>query len=146
TKKAVKKSAARANTATKAKAKKPAAPIPVVKTSGSMRSSLSPSKRPSARRAQAAFGGDSELELNSIAPRGTGSDSAGQSGSDQGLSEFAEADSESVEELVEEGQDYEAELVAGVESAGNAVESGVPQRKRKNEFEEEDEEPEPDED
>ncbi len=74
-----------------------------------------------------------------------GSDSAGQSGSDQGLSEEAEADSESVEELVEEGQDYEAEIIGGVEEAGNAVEAGVPQRKRKNEFEVESEEAELDE-
>ncbi len=125
-------------------AKKPAASakrkleVPVVKSSGSLRSSLSPSKRPTAQRAKAAFDGDSELELNSVSPRGTGSDSGGQSGSDQGLSEEAEADSESVEELVEEGQDYEAEIIGGVEEAGNAVEAGVPQRKRKNEFEVED--------
>jgi hypothetical protein len=78
------------------------------------------------------------LEASPLIPRGTGSDSGGQSGSDQGLSEEAEADSESVEELVKEGQDYEAEIIGGVEEAGNAVEAGVPQRKRKNEFEVED--------
>ena len=42
-----------------------------------------------------------------------GPDSAGQSGDTQGLSDVAEADSESVEELVEEGQSYEAEVIAG---------------------------------
>jgi len=79
-------------------------------------------------------------------PRGTGSESAGQSGDLQGLSEVEESESESVEELVEEGQDFEAELVAGVERAGDATESGVPIRKRQNEFDfdpEEDQAPQP---
>ena len=49
--------------------------------------------------------------------RGTGPQSAGQSGDTQGLPDRAEAGSESVEELVEEGQTFEAGVVAGVESA-----------------------------
>jgi hypothetical protein len=49
--------------------------------------------------------------------RGFGAHSAGQSGDTQGLSSAEEADSESVEELVEEGQDFEAGVVAGVEDA-----------------------------
>ncbi len=36
-----------------------------------------------------------------------------------------EAGSESVEELLEEGQSFEAEVVAGVENAGDADESEV---------------------
>jgi len=48
---------------------------------------------------------------------GLGPDSAGQSGDTQGLSDVAEADSESVEELVEAGQSYEAEVIAGIEDA-----------------------------
>ncbi|MGB8832649.1 MAG: hypothetical protein WCC95_10905 [Candidatus Sulfotelmatobacter sp.] len=43
--------------------------------------------------------------------------SAGQSGDIQGLSRPAEADSESVEELVEEGNSFEASIVDGVENA-----------------------------
>jgi hypothetical protein len=50
-------------------------------------------------------------------PRGTGPGSAGQSGDTQGLSDVAEAGSESVEELVEEGQSFEAEVISGVEDA-----------------------------
>ncbi len=46
-----------------------------------------------------------------------GPDSAGQSGDIEGLPDEPEADSESVEELVEEGQYYEAEVVDGVENA-----------------------------
>jgi hypothetical protein len=48
---------------------------------------------------------------------GTGPASAGQSGDTQGLSDEAEADSESVLELVEEGQSFEAEVISGVEDA-----------------------------
>ncbi len=44
-------------------------------------------------------------------------DSAGQSGDVQGLSNIAEADSESVEELTEEGQAFEAGVISGVEDA-----------------------------
>jgi hypothetical protein len=43
--------------------------------------------------------------------------SAGQSGDIQGLSRPAGADSESVEELVEEGNSFEASIVDGVENA-----------------------------
>jgi hypothetical protein len=50
-------------------------------------------------------------------PIETGSTSAGQSGGDQGLPDTAEADSESVKELVEEGQFFEANIVEGVENA-----------------------------
>ena len=52
--------------------------------------------------------------------RGLGPDSAGQSGDLQGLSDIANADSESVEELIEDGQALEAEAVEGVEDAPDA--------------------------
>jgi hypothetical protein len=48
---------------------------------------------------------------------GLGPDSAGQSGDTQGLTDVAEADSESVLELIEEGQSFEAEVISGVEDA-----------------------------
>jgi hypothetical protein len=57
---------------------------------------------------------------NNREEQGLGPDSAGQSGDLQGLSEVADADSESVEELVEEGQALEAEAVEGVEDAPDA--------------------------
>ena len=47
-------------------------------------------------------------------------ETAGQSGDTQGLSNLAEADSESVEELVEEGQAYEAAVISGIENAPDA--------------------------
>ena len=59
---------------------------------------------------------------STVSPRaeGTGPDSAGQSGDTQGLSDVAEAGAESVEELVEEGQSFEAEAIGGVEDAPDA--------------------------
>jgi hypothetical protein len=44
-------------------------------------------------------------------------ESAGQSGDTQGIPDAAEADSESVEELLEEGQSFEAGIISGVERA-----------------------------
>jgi hypothetical protein len=61
----------------------------------------------------------------STRPKGVGPGSAGQSGDTQGLSDVAEATSESVEELVEEGQSFEAEVIAGVEDAPDADEGEV---------------------
>ena len=45
---------------------------------------------------------------------------AGQAGDLQGLSDTEEVDSESVVELLEEGQSFEAEVVHGVENAPDA--------------------------
>src|SRR5882762_3969007 len=51
--------------------------------------------------------------------------SGGQSGDLQGLSNVERANSESVDELIEEGNAFEAEVVTGVEDAGNADEDEV---------------------
>lgn len=51
-------------------------------------------------------------------PEGLGERSGGQSGDLQGLSNMAGADSESVDELLEEGNAFEAELVKGEAFAG----------------------------
>ena len=48
-----------------------------------------------------------------------GDSSAGQSGGSQGLSREAEAASESIEELADSGQAFEADAVAGVEDAAD---------------------------
>jgi hypothetical protein len=60
-----------------------------------------------------------------IEEKGLGSETGGQSGDIQGLSNIAGADSESVQELAEEGQAYEAEVVRGVENAPDADEAEV---------------------
>jgi hypothetical protein len=58
-------------------------------------------------------------------PRGLGARSGGQSGDLQGLSGGEGAASESVEELLEEGNAFEAEMVKGVEDAGDSDEGEV---------------------
>ena len=57
--------------------------------------------------------------------RGLGSATGGQSGDTQGLSRMEETDSESIEELAEEGQYFEAEAVSGVEDAKDPDEGEV---------------------
>ena len=58
-------------------------------------------------------------------PKGLGARSGGQSGDVQGLSGIARSGSESVEELVEEGNAFEAEVIKGVEDASYADEEEV---------------------
>jgi hypothetical protein len=53
-------------------------------------------------------------------PKGLGPRSGGQAGDLQGLSELESADSESVGELLEEGNAFEAEVVKGVEDVRDA--------------------------
>jgi hypothetical protein len=65
------------------------------------------------------------IEVVSYGRRGLGARSAGQSGDTQGISAAVRTDSESVEELLEEGQSFEAEVVTGVENAPEPDESEV---------------------
>ena len=58
-------------------------------------------------------------------PKGPGSRSGGQSGDLQGLLRSEAADSESVDELIDEGNAFEADAVLGVEDADNADEKEV---------------------
>ena len=58
--------------------------------------------------------------------KGLGARFGGQSGALQGLSDLEGAASESVDELLEEGNAFEAEIVKGVEDAGNDGERPVP--------------------
>jgi hypothetical protein len=60
--------------------------------------------------------------------RGMGAESGGQSGDTEGLSRAEEADFESVEELAEEGQAFEAGVIEGVESARDPDEGEVETR------------------
>jgi hypothetical protein len=65
------------------------------------------------------------MELAAPVRKGLGPSAGGQSGDVEGLSETEQADSESVSELAEEGQDYEAEVVSGVENARDADQGEV---------------------
>jgi len=65
------------------------------------------------------------LEITTVEPIGLGPNVAGQSGDIEGLPTIAIGDSESVAELVEEGQDLEAEKISGVENAPDPDEAEV---------------------
>jgi hypothetical protein len=88
----------------------------------------------SRRRKKNEVGSDKSLRSSltedvTLAPRrDEGSLRAGQSGDLQGLSDVEEADSESVDELLEDGQSFEAEVVEGVEDVEDEKE--VPSRGR----------------
>jgi N utilization substance protein A len=70
--------------------------------------------------------GKSEIvDTVTFEPVGLGARSGGQSGDLQGLSNSGQANSESVDELLEEGNSFEAEAVKGVEDAGAADEGEV---------------------
>ena len=70
---------------------------------------------------------DNEAQLDELGsdPGQVGSDSAGRSGDTQGLSQIADAAGESVEELADTDQAYEAEAVGGVEDAADHPERPV---------------------
>jgi hypothetical protein len=70
-------------------------------------------------------GKSQSVDTVSFAPEGLGVRSGEQSGDLQGLSNIQGADSESVGELLEEGNAFEAEVVKGVEDAGDADEGEV---------------------
>jgi hypothetical protein len=70
-------------------------------------------------------GKSQSAEIDSFASDDVRSRSAGQSGALQGLSDAAGADSESVDELIEEGNAFEAGIISGVEAADRADERPV---------------------
>src|SRR5256885_12399525 len=69
--------------------------------------------------------GNQTFDTEAFAPKGIRSQSAGQAGDLQGLSNIEGADSESVDELLEEGNAFEADVVKGVEDAEDADEGEV---------------------
>lgn len=108
----------------KKKAKK-AMPAKVITKRRAAKKKTAAKKKPVAKKKLAARkktkGKTYTFEQNKVAEfRSSASNRAGQSGDIQGLSDVEEADSESVEELAEEGQSLEAEVVDGVENAPDA--------------------------
>jgi hypothetical protein len=77
------------------------------------------------RSSLASRGEGQSVEAINLDPKGLGSKSGGQSGALQGLSDIEGASSESVDELLEEGNAFEAEVVKGVEDAPDADEGEV---------------------
>ena len=70
-------------------------------------------------------GKSEDVDTVTFEPAGLGARSGGQSGDLQGLSNRGRANSESVDELLEEGNAFEAGIVQGVEDAGDTDEGEV---------------------
>ena len=118
-KKAAAKKTAPKKTAVRAKpvSRKVAGKRALATKSGSAKTTGIPKKR---------VRGKSEIvDTVTFEPVGLGARSGGQSGDLQGLSNAGRANSESVDELLEEGNSFEAEVVKGVEDAGDADEGEI---------------------
>jgi hypothetical protein len=83
-----------------------------------------PRKKPAPKKARVR-GKSQGVDTVVFESKGLGARSGGQSGDLQGLSNREGAASESVDELLEEGNAFEAEVVKGVEDASNANEREV---------------------
>jgi hypothetical protein len=105
------------------KGKKPKSKVAAKKSAPKKKTVAAKSKSKAARRKP--HGHPDAAELVSFGKRGLGSRSGGQSGDTQGLAAGPDVDSESVEELLEEGQSYEAEVIQGVEDAPDADQGEV---------------------
>jgi hypothetical protein len=115
-KKLARKKAPRKLPKKKAAQKKPAAKTRAAKTVG--RKTARTPKKPLRKKSQS-------VDTVEFPLKRPAAGSAGQSGDLQGLSRRAGADSESVDELLEEGNAFEAEAVSGVEEADAADEEEV---------------------
>ena len=121
-------------TARKSLAKKKAAPKKVAKKKPALKNAAVETKVFGKKKAGAKTAGvatkrvpgrNQNLDADAFATQGMRSRPAGQSGDLQGLSHVEGADSESVDELIEEGNAFEADVVAGVEAAEDAEEKEV---------------------
>jgi N utilization substance protein A len=113
----LKKAAVRAKSSSKKAAGLKALAKPLSKSVARAKTARTPRKR---------VRGKSEIvDTVTFEPAGLGARSAGQSGDLQGLSNAGRANAESVDELLEEGNSFEAEAVKGVEDAGDADEGEV---------------------
>ena len=118
------------NKATKSKitARKKAMPMKMVKRPKKLARTKPASKKAAKKKVsrnkqpRKKSGRPGALEFSTKGPR---SHSGEQSGDFQGLSRLEAADSESVEELLEEGNAFEADVVAGVEHADEDQEREV---------------------
>jgi hypothetical protein len=90
-----------------------------------MRPKKTAPRKKAAPKRRGARGRSQNVAAVTFEPKGLGANSGGQSGDLQGLSNAAGADSESVDELLEEGNAFEAEVVEGVENAPDADQGGI---------------------
>ena len=86
---------------------------------------LAKKKAPKNAEVKQVQGKSQSVDTVAFVPEGPGARSGEQAGDLQGLSNAQGADSESVDELLEEGNAFEADVVKGVEDAGDADEREV---------------------
>jgi hypothetical protein len=108
----------------KAKSKKPlrkkTAPKKVARPKKAAPKKKAAPRKKAARKKRRVRGKSQSAATVTFEPKGLGANSGGQSGDLQGLSNSAGADSESVDELLEEGNAFEAEVVEGVQNVPDA--------------------------
>jgi hypothetical protein len=107
----------------KAKAKKPAPKKTAAKKAVPSKKIVPKKKKPVKKTKSRGKSDNSETVV--FEPKGLGARSGGQSGDLQGLSNREGADSESVDELLEEGNAFEAEVVKGIEDVPDADEGEI---------------------
>lgn len=105
--------------------RKPAYPKKAAKKKALKKKKSAAKKAPRRKKSTARGTQETTFPVKGAARRGLESGSAGQSGDLQGLSRREQEDSESVSELAEEGQYFEAEAVSGVEDAKDPDEGEV---------------------
>ena len=118
-----KKLAKEKGTSKKKLATKPALKKAAVKTTKALGKKTTGAKTPVALRTRVR-GKSQSVDTEAFALEGQRA-RGGQSGDLQGLSNIEGADSESVAELIEEGNAFEADAVAGVEHAGDTDQKEV---------------------
>jgi len=96
-----------------------------VKSKKPITKKAAPKKKKAAKKKLIARKKSQSVATVTLEPTGLGANSGGQSGDLQGLSNTASADSESVDELLEEGNAFEAEIVNGVQNAPDADQGEV---------------------
>ncbi|MGA7930838.1 MAG: hypothetical protein WCA20_33205 [Candidatus Sulfotelmatobacter sp.] len=122
---ATKKNARKSSTKSKKTARKKPTPLKKVKGSKKLAKNKPVAKRAEKNKASGKRQTRKKSERLSALASPPESPSGEQSGDLQGLSHLEVADSESVDELLEEGNAFEADVVAGVESAEDADEKEV---------------------
>ena len=113
----VKASAVKAKKSAPAKAKATAKSKVAAKTKTVAKGRITP--RRGAADSDTELRGNQEVEIVSAKPRTRVARAGAGTGDLQGISSIVDVDSESEDELLEEGQAFEAGIVSGVERAGN---------------------------
>src|ERR1700689_1958550 len=122
---AAKKVAKMAKASVRAKNKAVAKAKVAVSNKAPVKRKTAPKKTPPSAEANVSRGSQ-DVETVRLKPKSRVARAGTGAGDLQGISIVEDVDSESADELLEEGQAFEAGIVSGVEHAGNAEESEVP--------------------